>query len=80
MAAASQNPRILENSDQVKQLGNIIKTNVAACTAIGSPFIVQLAKIYLEMLSLYRASSELISSAVAEGGKLKQTVISLQMK
>lgn len=68
MASANHNPDILSDSEQVKQMANIMKTNVAACNSIGSPFIVQIARIYMDMLNLYRAVSELISRAVATGG------------
>ncbi|KAI3643102.1 hypothetical protein MP228_012657 [Amoeboaphelidium protococcarum] len=71
MAQANANPDILNHPDQVKQLANILKTNVAACSSIGSPFISQMAKIYMDMLNLYRAVSELISRAVAQGGVLQ---------
>lgn len=68
---ASQNPTLLDSPDQIKQLGNILKTNVAACSSIGSPFLVQIAKIFMDMMNLYRAVSELISKSVAEGGLIQ---------
>lgn len=71
ISAAMQNPDVLNNPDQVKQLGNIMKTNVSACMAIGSPFIVQIGKIYMDMLNLYRAASEMISRAVSDGGLIQ---------
>lgn len=47
-----------------------MKTNVAACTSIGSYFYPQVGRIYMDMLGLYRAVSELISSAVQEQGAI----------
>jgi exportin-1 len=80
MAAANQNADILNAPDQVKQLANIMKTNVAACSSIGGPFIVQVARIYMDMLSLYKATSELISRAVVEGGVFTWALIDIRHK
>eukprot|EP00158_Paraphelidium_tribonemae_P007842 Partr_v1_DN28378_c0_g1_i2_m78613 putative exportin-1 len=71
MKLANQNADILNSPDAVKNLSNIIKTNVAACTSIGSQFIVQIARIFMDMLNLYRATSEMISRSVAEGGVIQ---------
>lgn len=45
-----------------------MKTNVSACSSIGSYFYPQIGKIYLDMLTMYRASSQLIDEAVQSGG------------
>lgn len=45
-----------------------MKTNVAACTSIGSYFYPQIGKIYMDMLNMYRASSGLIDDAVKRDG------------
>lgn len=45
-----------------------MKTNVAACTSIGSYFYPQIGKIYMDMLNMYRASSGLIDDAVKREG------------
>ena len=63
------NPAILQDSDTIKVIGNIMKTNVSACTSIGPYFYPQIGKIFEPMLQMYRATSELISEAVAESGK-----------
>lgn len=47
-----------------------MKTNVAACTSIGSYFYPQIGRIYLDMLNMYRASSGLIDEAVKRDGKI----------
>ena len=62
---ANSNPSILEDPDIIKVIGNIMKTNVAACSSIGSYFYSQIGRIYHDMLNMYRASSQLISDAVA---------------
>lgn len=65
---ASRDPSILDNPENVKVIGNIMKTNVAACSSIGTFFYPQLARIYMEMLSLYQAVSTVISQTIAEEG------------
>ena len=36
-----QNVQILKDPEAVKQLGNILKTNVRACKALGHPYVLQ---------------------------------------
>ena len=45
-----------------------MKTNVSACTSIGSYFYPQIGRIYPDMLNMYRASSGLIDDAVKRDG------------
>ena len=40
---ASQNVEVLKDPDCVKQLGNILKTNVRACKALGHPYVLQVS-------------------------------------
>ena len=49
-----QNVDILKDPETVKQLGSILKTNVRACKAVGHPFVIQLGRIYLDMLNVYK--------------------------
>jgi exportin-1 len=67
--AATQDPQVLQDADTIKIIGNIMKTNVSACSSIGSYFGPQIGRIYLEMLQMYRATSQLISEAVAREGE-----------
>ncbi|CAG8682988.1 1598_t:CDS:2, partial [Ambispora leptoticha] len=53
-------------AENVKLLGHVLKTNVAACSSIGSGYSVQLGKIYLHLLELYKAVSKRISDAIVE--------------
>jgi exportin-1 len=69
IAQANQDPSILQDAETIKIVGNIMKTNVAACSSIGSYFYSQIGRIYHDMLNMYRASSQLISDAVARDGK-----------
>ena len=76
---ATKNVEVLKEQDAVKQLGNILKTNVRACKAVGHPFVSQLGRIYLDMLNVYKVMSENISAAIAMNGELvtKQPLIRL---
>lgn len=66
---ASKNVDVLKEPDAVRQLGNILKTNVRACKALGHPYVTQLGRIYLDMLNVYKVMSENISAAVALNGE-----------
>jgi exportin-1 len=68
MAQASQNADVLSNSDNIKIFANILKTNVSACTSIGTFFLPQIGRIFLDMLGLYKAVSGIISETVAKDG------------
>lgn len=47
---------MLKEIDIVKQLGSILKTNVRACKALNHFYVVQLGRIYLDMLNVYKVS------------------------
>lgn len=68
MSQASANLDVLNNADNLRILANVLKTNVAACTSIGSFFLPQIGRIYMDMLGLYRATSGIISETVAKEG------------
>ena len=68
MAQAAQNIDVLSNMDNIKILANVLKTNVSACTSIGSLYLPQIGRIFLDMLSLYKAVSGVISETVAREG------------
>lgn len=68
MQQAAAGVDVLDNADNVKILSNVLKTNVAACVAIGPFFLPQLGRIWLDMLGLYGAASNTISEAVATQG------------
>ncbi len=61
----------------MKQLANILKTNVRACQAVGTPYISQLGRIYLDMLNVYKVMSSNISEAISQHGQIcaKQPLI-----
>jgi exportin-1 len=69
MLQASSNVDVLSNPENVKVLSNILKTNVAACVSIGTFFVPQISRNFLDMLELYKAVSSIISTSVATEGK-----------
>lgn len=66
--SSAEDPQLLTNTETVKIIANIIKTNVAVCKAMGPGFYSQLGLMYVDMLSLYTAVSGMISDAVANEG------------
>lgn len=70
IASASQGVGILQNTDTLRSLANILKTNISVCSSVGAPFVSQISRIYMDMLSLYRAVSNLINEAVGNQGIL----------
>ncbi|PAV62887.1 hypothetical protein WR25_23782 isoform B [Diploscapter pachys] len=66
---AGQNVDVLEDIEVIRNLLNILKTNVATCKSVGAPFITQLCRLYSDALSLYRLLSENISKAVMLNGE-----------
>ncbi len=80
IAQANQDPSNLSDGETIKVVGNIMKTNVAACSSIGSYFYPQIGRIYHDMLSMYRATSQMISdSVVREGDILPPSNIELDL-
>lgn len=66
---ATRNADILKDQEIVKQLCNILKTNVRACKSLGHPYLAQLGRIYLDMLNVYKVMSENVSGAIAANGE-----------
>lgn len=69
MAQAAQNMDVLSSTDNIKILSNVLKTNVSACTSIGSFYLPQIGRIFLDMLGLYKAVSGIISETIAKEGQ-----------
>ncbi|KAK3806936.1 MAG: CRM1 C terminal-domain-containing protein [Linnemannia elongata] len=68
MQQANQSLENLDNPDNLKVLASVLKTNVAACGSIGPGFFSQLGRIYLDLLGVYKAVSQLISESVVKQG------------
>jgi len=66
---ATENPVVLQDAETIKIIGNIMKTNVSACSSIGPYFYPQIGRIYHDMLQMYRVTSGQISDSVARDGK-----------
>lgn len=47
-----QDVEILKDPDAVKQLGNILKTNVRACKALNHPYVTQVIASRISVLSM----------------------------
>lgn len=56
ISKASKNVDVLKEIDIVKQLASILKTNVRACKALNHAYVLQLGRIYLDMLNVYKVS------------------------
>lgn len=67
---ATLTPTILQDAETIKIIGNIMKTNVSACSSVGSYFYPQIGRIYHDMLQMYNATSALISEAVTREGEI----------
>ncbi|KAG0324890.1 Karyopherin transporter [Dissophora globulifera] len=68
MQQANQSLQNLDNSENLKVLASVLKTNVAACGSIGAGYFSQLGRIYLDLLGVYKAVSQLISESVVKQG------------
>lgn len=69
MGQAAQSMDVLANIENIKILSNVLKTNVSACTSIGSFYLPQIGRIFLDMLGLYKAVSGIISETIAGDGQ-----------
>ncbi|KAJ7752019.1 CRM1 C terminal-domain-containing protein [Mycena metata] len=68
MGQAARSMDVLANIENIKILSNVLKTNVSACTSIGSFYLPQIGRIFLDMLGLYKAVSGIISETIATEG------------
>jgi exportin-1 len=68
MKNASQNVSFLQNNDIMRELVNLLKTNVSAAKTLGPCYIFQLKLIYRDMLQVYKVYSQMISSEVTKIG------------
>ncbi|CAG9815407.1 unnamed protein product [Phaedon cochleariae] len=77
ISQASKNVDFLKEIEIVKQLASILKTNVRACKALNHAYVLQLGRIYLDMLNVYKVMSENITAAIQLNGEVvtKQPLI-----
>lgn len=65
---ASRSVDILKDQDVIRTVLNILQTNTSVASSLGPFFLPQITLIFLDMLTVYRMYSELISNSIAEGG------------
>ena len=51
---AQAQPDILRQTEIVRNIQNILQTNVSVCSSLGQPFVSQMSNIYLDTLNVYR--------------------------
>ena len=68
MAQANSNVAILYEDVTVREINKIIRTNVRVCKSVGPGFASQMGEIFTDLLNVYKACSEEISSRVQSGG------------
>ena len=64
---AKQNVDVLKQPGVIRNLQNILQTNVSVCSSLGQPFITQMILIYQDMLNVYRCAT---MSDITETGLL----------
>ncbi|KAK8942565.1 hypothetical protein KSP39_PZI009380 [Platanthera zijinensis] len=65
---ASRGVEILKDQDVIRTVLNILQTNTSVASSLGAFFLPQITLIFLDMLTVYRMYSELISNSISEGG------------
>eukprot|EP01133_Synstelium_polycarpum_P003998 gene3998-4628_t len=61
MSKAASNVESILNLDVTRNMVNLLKTNNRAAMSLGPCFLVQMTKIYLDLLNVYRTYSDFIS-------------------
>jgi exportin-1 len=70
MMEAQESVDHLKNPETLKDIQRVLRTNAAVCRSVGPSFAKQLALLYMDMLSLYKALSGFLMEAVAAGGEV----------
>ncbi|PVU89531.1 hypothetical protein BB559_003322 [Furculomyces boomerangus] len=70
LQSASSDQSILDTTETNKAIVNVLKINTSVCKPVGTPFLPQLAHIYLDMLGIYHALSIRISNSVSQNGEI----------
>ncbi|KAJ9073375.1 Karyopherin transporter [Entomophthora muscae] len=69
-SALMRDPQLLENNDSVKLLGNCLKANTAVCRSVGPAFVVQLSRIFNDLLLLFETCSQSINQSIVVQGPI----------
>lgn len=59
---AQAQPDILRQTEIVRNIQNILQTNVSVCSSLGQPFVSQMSNIYLDTLNVYRYAMNRVHS------------------
>ena len=51
---------VLKQSEVVRNVQNILQTNVSVCSSLGAPFLSQMRIIYVDMLTMYKCALHVI--------------------
>ncbi|SGZ37858.1 probable Exportin-1 [Hanseniaspora guilliermondii] len=63
-------PNMLTNTETAAIVSNIVKTNLAACSSLGTFFKSQILYVHSDMFKMYTIVSKLINDAVAKDGDI----------
>ena len=63
---ANLTPDILKQTEVLKNVQNILATNVSVCSSLGPPFASQMSHIYIDMLTVYRRAAALLRQGRAK--------------
>lgn len=81
MMQAGHNFESLLVPETIKRVANILKINVRAATSLGTHYNIQMGRILLDILSVYKVYSEYISNSVAKNGPgIARTSLLLSMR
>lgn len=70
MQTAATHADVLKDYETMRQLVNLLKTNVSVAVSVGPVYVLQMKEIFNNMLSVYKAYSQLISEEVATHGPI----------
>jgi exportin-1 len=66
---ANKDQNSLQDIEVIKMIGFIVKANERVAFALGNPYVTHLAKIFLELLQIYRLYSENISFVIGNSNR-----------
>jgi exportin-1 len=70
VAMGNSNPHLLWDMKHIREIKKILRTNRAVAAPVGEAFIVQMSRIYVEMLKLYEVYSQYVSDRLREQGMI----------
>lgn len=77
---AAQNENTLWDPENVKQVVLVLKTNNRVASSLGHAYMVQLSRIYVEMLQMYQMYSQYVSMKVQENAMNTRTPLIRSMR